>query len=112
MEVMVLFHGTMVALMAVNNGPWAQFFFGFFGIFIVTQMHGFGFSRWVKWGFGAIYLGAVAIVYGSRDWQTMDELIRIPLVELLLVVVLAAIIWVGLWITGSLPTSKDKKASA
>jgi len=108
LEVMVLVHGTMVALMAVNNGPWAMFFFGFFGLFIVTQMHGFGFSRWLKWVFGIIYLLAVMIVYGERNWTTMDELIRIPTIELVLVVALAGVIWIGMRLTGSLPNSKQE----
>ena len=111
LEVMVLVHGTMVAMMAVNNGPWAQFFFGFLGMFIITQMHGFGFSRWLKWAFGAAYLTGVAIVYGSRNWTTMDELIGIPIVEFVLVFILAGLIWLGMWVVGLITGTKRGAAS-
>ena len=111
LEVMVLIHGTMVALMAANNGPWAQFFFGFLGMFIVTQMHGFGFSRWLKWAFGAAYITGVVIVYGGRNWTTMDELIRIPAVEFLLVFAVAGVIWAGMWAVGRLTGTDREKVS-
>ena len=43
-EVAVLFHGTLVALMQ-GNGMWQMFAFGFGGIFVITQMHGLGWSQ-------------------------------------------------------------------
>lgn len=39
LEILVLVHGTAVAL-TQGEGFWSMFFFGFAGIFIITQMHG------------------------------------------------------------------------
>ena len=41
LELMVLVHGTLVAI-AQGAGLWPMFFFGFGGIFVITQMHGLG----------------------------------------------------------------------
>ena len=41
MEVSVMIHGTLVAVMQ-GNGIWPMFLFGFAGIFVITQMHGLG----------------------------------------------------------------------
>jgi hypothetical protein len=41
-EVLVLAHGALVAVMQGNNF-WRMF--GFWGMFVITQMHGLGLSR-------------------------------------------------------------------
>ena len=41
LEVAVLAHGTLVAIMQ-GEGMWPMFAFGFGGIFVITQMHGLG----------------------------------------------------------------------
>ena len=51
LEVAVLAHGTLVAIMQ-GEGMWPMFAFGFGGIFVITQMHGLSWSRPVR-GAGA-----------------------------------------------------------
>jgi len=65
-EVTVAIHGTLVAIMQGNN-IWPMFAFGFGGIFILTQMHGLSFPRWLKWILTGIFIGGTLLVYSSRD---------------------------------------------
>lgn len=99
LEAMVAVHGTLVAVM--NSGPdgiWPMFLFGFLAIFVLTQMHGLGLSRRHRIIVGSVYVAAVIGVYTWRGWGSIDEVIRIPAIEYLLVFVLAGLIWLGLWI--------------
>lgn len=98
LELMVLIHGTLVAVQ--TNTMWPMFFFGFAGLFVVTQMHGLGLKLWVRWGFLLTYIAGVLVVYSQRGWDKLDEIIRIPLIEYLLVFVLALIIWLGMKVVG------------
>jgi len=93
LEVWVVVHGTTVAVLQ-NNGAWAQFMFGFLAMFIVTQMHGFGFSKALRWAFGLAYLAGVGFVYGVlRPITAIEEVFRIPVVEYGLVFIFAGITW-------------------
>ncbi|TQL91118.1 hypothetical protein [Pseudonocardia kunmingensis] len=97
LELLVAVHGTLVAVM--NSGPdgmWPMFLFGFLGVFVLTQMHGLGLSRAVRWAFAAVYVGAVLIVYTGRGLGGVHEVVRIPLIEYLLVGVVALLVWAGL----------------
>lgn len=100
-EVLVGFHGTLVALLQ-GNGIWPMFAFGFAGIFILTQMHGLSLSRWLKWAFTGIFVGGAVLVYSSRGWVQLNEIVRIPLIEYLLVFVLAGLVALSIWIAGLL----------
>ncbi|GAB4194841.1 MAG: hypothetical protein OHK0022_11190 [Roseiflexaceae bacterium] len=94
LEFMVLVHGTLVAVVqAGTQGFWPMFFFGFLGIFIITQMHGLGLSARVRWGLFALYAGLAAWVYSWRGLDKINEIIRIPLIEYVCVLVLAGLIW-------------------
>lgn len=95
LEVFVLFHGAMVAYITQTAGSWKMFGFGFFGLFIVTQMHGMGFSRGARWGFVLLYLGGVFAAYRGTD-EDPAEVLRIPLAEYALVFVVAGLIMLGL----------------
>ncbi len=97
LEFLVLIHGTVVAYL---QGPtlWPMFLFGFAGIFIVTQMHGIGLSRTIRLLLGGVYLFGVAWVYSDRGTSRLDETLRIPVVEYILVVLLALIIGGGILI--------------
>lgn len=97
LEFTVLAHGTLVAVMQ-GNGIWPMFFFGFGGIFVITQMHGLGLSRLVRGLLLATYVGLVLFVYNSRGWDKVNEIIRIPVIDYLAVVVLALLFGLGLWI--------------
>ncbi|GIH11513.1 hypothetical protein Rhe02_95800 [Rhizocola hellebori] len=97
LEVMVLFHGTIVAL----NSPkqlWFQFGWGFATIFIVTQMHGLGLSRGVKWAIAGAYAGSLAVVVALLGPGKLAVLPRVPAAEYAGVFVLATLFAVGLWI--------------
>jgi hypothetical protein len=98
-EFMVLVHGTLVALMqAGTSGFWPMFFFGFLGIFVITQMYGLGLSRRVRWVLLAAFIGGTLAVYAWRGWGKLNEVIRIPVIEYVSVFVLAGIIWLVMWI--------------
>lgn len=97
-EVAVGIHGTLVAIFQ-GQGLWPMFAFGFAGIFILTQMHGLGWSRLVRWLVAGLYIGATIFIYSSRGWAQLNEIIRIPVIEYLLVFVLAGLIALGLWIS-------------
>ena len=96
-EFAVLVHGTLVAVMQ-GNGIWPMFAFGFGGVFIITQMHGLGLSRWVKWSLLFIYVVLVLLVYSERGWDKLNEIIRIPVIDYLAVFILAGLFWLGLWL--------------
>jgi hypothetical protein len=101
-EVAVLFHGTLVAVYQ-GNGIWPMFFFGFAGMFVITQMHGLRLRACVKWLIFAAYLGSAALIYSSRGWNKAYELISIPLIEYLSVAVLALIFGLGLRLFALIP---------
>jgi hypothetical protein len=73
-----------------------MFFFGFLGIFVITQMHGLGLARGVRWLLAGLYVAAAAWVYAGRGLAQLNEIVRIPLIEYLAVFVLAALFWGGL----------------
>jgi hypothetical protein len=98
-EVAVGVHGTLVAIFQ-GQGLWPMFAFGFAGIFILTQMHGLGWSRLLRWLVGGIYVAAALFIYSGRGWVQLNEIVRIPVIEYLLVFVLAGLIALGLWIAG------------
>jgi hypothetical protein len=106
LEISVLVHGTLVALQ--TNTMWPMFFFGFAGIFVVTQMYGLGLNKYWRGGFIAAYIAGVLIVYSGRGWETVNEIVRIPVIEYLLVFVLALIIWLGMRMIG-LITNRIRK---
>jgi len=92
LEVLVVVHGTLVALMQAN-GMWPMFLFGFLGVFVITQMHGLGLSRGVRWALGLAYLVAVAGVYATvRASASATEVLRIPVTDYALVFVLAGLV--------------------
>jgi hypothetical protein len=96
-EVTVAIHGTLVAVMQ-GNGIWPMFAFGFAGIFILTQMHGLGWRAWVRWMVTGLYVAAALVVYSSRGWVQLNEIVRIPVIEYLLVFVLAGLVALGIWV--------------
>jgi hypothetical protein len=97
MEVMVLFHGTVVAL--ISGASWAQFFFGFAAMFLITQMYGLGLPKWLRWAFWAAYVvGAVVTYQFYRGWGLSNELVRVPMVLYALTFIFAAFTWGLIWL--------------
>jgi len=95
-EFIVAIHGTLVAVQQ-GNGIWTMFFFGFLGIFVITQMYGLPLKKWMRWGLLAAYSGGALAVYSQIGWGKLNEIIRIPLIEYLAVFVLALLFSAGLW---------------
>ena len=81
LEILVLPHAAQVA---INQGAdlWPMFFFGFAAIFLITQMHGLGLKPWVRQAFYGSFLLVMLYVYfvAREPWQ-MNEVIRIPAIE-------------------------------
>jgi hypothetical protein len=90
-EVLVLVHGTVVAFMQ-GNQLWPMFAFGFGGVFVITQMHGLGLKRWVKYLVLITYVVGAGMVYNQRGWAQLNEIIRIPIIDYLAVFMLAGIL--------------------
>jgi len=96
-EVTVLVHGTLVAVMQ-GNDLWPMFAFGFGGIFVITQMHGLRLSRYVRGAILALYVGAALAVYSQKGWVRLNEIVRIPIIEYVLVFALAWLVGGALWL--------------
>ena len=108
-EAAVLVHGTLVAVMQ-GNGLWPMFAFGFGGIFVITQMHGLRLSRGVRWAILVAYVAAALAVYSQRGWVALNEIVRIPLIEYVLVFALAVLIGGALWLVGRLRRPPQRAA--
>jgi hypothetical protein len=95
LEVMVLFHGALVAV----NSPkqlWFQFGWGFAAVFVVTQMHGLGLPRWAKWAIGLGYVVSATAVVAWFGTERLAQLPRVPVAEYVAVFVLAGLVAAGL----------------
>ena len=90
-EVSVVVHGVMVAYLAGQD--WPMFFGGFLGIFVITQMHGLGLSKNVRWGLGIAYLAAIFYLYANGSGLARSYLVTvIPATEFLMVFVVSMIV--------------------
>jgi len=99
LEILVLPHAFQVALNQ-NNGIWPMFFFGFAAMFLITQMHGLGLKPWVRRMFYGSFLVVMLYVYFvMREPYQMNEVIRIPLIEYLVLFIMYWIYLLGAWIT-------------
>ncbi|GAB4461604.1 MAG: hypothetical protein Kow0070_19430 [Anaerolineales bacterium] len=85
LEALVLVHGTLVAIYQ-GKGLWPMFFFGFGAMIILTQMHGLGLSARLRALLAGVFVLGVGLFYGlSGDFARVNEVIRIPFIEYLLV---------------------------
>lgn len=96
-EFLVLFHGTLVAVMQ-GKGLWTMFAFGFGGVFIITQMYGLGLSKMVRLGLMGLYCALVIFVYNQKGFSYLNEIIRIPAIYYLLVFVLTGLVAAPIWL--------------
>lgn len=94
-ETVVAVHGTLVAVMQ-GSDIWPMFFFGFAGLFVITQMHGLRLSLKTRGLILVGYIAGVLWVYSGRGWANLNEIVRIPVIEYLVVVVLALLIGGGI----------------
>jgi len=98
LEILVLFHGTLVAINQ-GNGMWPMFFFGFAGLFIITQMHGLGLKRWQRWAFLFLYIAGALWCYGSSNISRVHQVSWIPITEYAAMFILAGLVWIGMKLT-------------
>ena len=91
-EATVLIHGALVAVMQ-GGEMWPMFAFGFGGILVITQMHGLKLKNWVRWSILGAYMGLALLVYSGRGLANIHQITWIPLIDYLLVLVLAGIFW-------------------
>lgn len=104
MELSVVVHGAMVAYLA--GMEWPRFFAGFLGMFVITQMHGLGLSRTVRWLLGLGYIAAVAWAYAiTKGIGYSYEAGMIPLVEFLLVAIVSLLAMGFAWLLGRRSTA-------
>jgi len=75
---------------------YAQTLFGFLAVFVITQMHGVGWSRRTRTVIAAGYVLAVVASYAWLGFGRVNEIVRIPIIEDALVAVLSLLIWGGL----------------
>jgi hypothetical protein len=85
LELSVVIHGVTVAIIA-GQEIWPMFLFGFLAIFVITQLYGLGFSRITNLIVTLIFAGATLAVYSDRGWVQLNEVLRIPVIEYALVV--------------------------
>ena len=98
LEVFVLVHGTVVALLQGTN-MWAMFAFGFGAMFILTQMYGVGLETWAKRGLAVGFLILALAYYAlAGNIARINEIIRIPLIDYLVIFVLYGLYLLISWI--------------
>ena len=110
LEGLVLVHGTLVAVMNAN-GLWPMFFFGFLGIFVITQMHGLKLSRLARWIILTGYIGAALLIYSTNGITSIHQITWIPIIEYLAVFLVAALIWLGIKLFGKPIAPVSRQAS-
>ena len=93
LEGSVLVHGVIVALVA-GQDFWPMFAFGFLFLVLVTQMHGLGLGRATRWAIALASLAAVLWVYSGRGWAQMNEVLRIPVIDYALVLLIGLLLTV------------------
>jgi hypothetical protein len=98
-EFTVLVHGAIVAYFQ-GGDLWPMFAYGFGAIFILTQLYGLGLKAWQRWVFIAIYVGTALYVYNGRLLEGLSEIVRIPIIDYVLVFVLAGLFWLIIKVMG------------
>lgn len=87
LEILVLIHGTLVAIFQAN-GIWPMFAFGFGAMIILTQLYGLGLKPWTRRIISILFvLGLIAYYTLTNNIADLNEVIRIPFIEFGLVFV-------------------------
>lgn len=91
LEMFVIVHGTIVAILQ-GNDMWPMFAFGFGAMFILTQMYGLGLNTWTRRG---LALGFIVLTVGYYTTighiAGLNEVIRIPMIDYLVIFLLYGI---------------------
>src|SRR5215208_2168001 len=97
LEVFVVIHGTVVAVLQ-GNGLWPMFAFGFGAMIVLTQMYGLGLSTWTKRGLAIGFIILVVAYYTfSGDIAGINEVIRIPIIDYAVIFLLYGIYLLSNW---------------
>lgn len=69
-----------------GNDMWLMFAFGFGAMIVLTQMYGLGLNTWARRGLATVFLLAVVASYGvTGRLAQINEVIRIPILDYLVV---------------------------
>lgn len=81
LEVFVVIHGTIVAILQ-GTGLWPMFAFGFGGMIILTQMYGLGLNSRTKRALAIGFIMLVVAYYTlAGNIGGVNEVIRIPIID-------------------------------
>jgi hypothetical protein len=98
LEVFVVIHGTIVAVLQ-GNGLWPMFAFGFGAMVVLTQMYGLGLNTWTKRGLAAGFITLVLAYYAlSGNVTGVNEVIRIPMIDYAVIFLLYGIYLLVNWL--------------
>ena len=98
LEVFVVIHGTIVAVLQ-GNGLWPMFAFGFGAMIILTQMYGLGLNTWTKRALATGFLVMVVAYYALfGNIGDLIEVINIPVIDYLVILLLYGIYLLIHWI--------------
>jgi hypothetical protein len=92
LEVFVLLHGTVVAWLSLQDHSWGRFLFGFAAIFVITQMHGLGWSNRMRWLAFAAFIVGMVLFYRDELSIGLGDSLLIPLIYLVCVPLLALLV--------------------
>ena len=95
LEVLVGFHGAIVAIIS-GNGMWQMFFFGFMMMFIVTQMYGLKLAKWLRIALTTLYFAGTVAVYSGifGNNQKLYNIHQITWIPLILYALVFAVVWI------------------
>ena len=98
LEVFVVIHGTVVAVLQ-GNGLWPMFAFGFGAMVVLTQMYGLGLNTWTKRGLAVGFILMVLAYYALfGNISGLNEVIRIPVIDYAVIFLLYGIYLFMNWI--------------
>ncbi len=101
LEVLVLIHGSTVALLTQDSALWTMFFTGFLTIFIVTQIYGLGLPKVAIRLASVAYLAVTLFLYtfypsgafSTERLASIHQVTWIPSTEYALVFIFTAVLW-------------------
>jgi len=100
LEAFVLVHSVTVALVQGNN-LWPMFAFGFGAMVVLTQMYGLGLNTWSRRWLAAFFILALVTSYTIMGrLASVNEVLRIPVLDYLVVFLLYGIYLAINWIVG------------
>lgn len=106
-EILVLPHAAFVA---INQGAGIahMFVWGFLSIFVVTQMHGLGLKNWAKYTIYAVFVLSLFITYTFvRQPFEINEIIRIPAIDYLMIFLTYGLWWLFAFIMGRIKGTRS-----